>query len=254
MYKKIMLGALLSAVFAAPIFAETPVASPEVAALGDKLKPIFGEKPDSIKQSPVPGIYEVNFGAETLYVSSDGRYFFSGDLIDGKTRTNLTESARTEGRKAEMAKVRASDTVEFKAKGTEKHVLSVFTDVDCPFCVKLHKEVPKLNEAGITVRYFGYPRSGIGTASYKKLVNIWCADNRQEAMTKAKKGEEVAAKECDNPVAKDFELGQKIGVNGTPALVTDAGVMIPGYRTADELVKILDDIKSGGKEAATAVN
>ncbi|MEZ5448285.1 MAG: DsbC family protein [Thiolinea sp.] len=130
-------------------------------------------------------------------------------------RTNLSEQARTQARKAEMAAIDPASTIIFKAKGDEKHVLSVFTDVTCPFCTKLHKEVDKLNEEGVTVHYLAYPRAGIGSGSYKDMVSIWCSDNPQEALTKSKNGEKVEAKECENPVANHFALGQKVGVSGT---------------------------------------
>ena len=221
--------------------AEVPV---DTALLNEKLKPLFGGVPDSIKPTPVNGVYEAKFGTELIYVSADGRYFFSGDLIDGSSRTNLSEQSRTVERKDMLAKVADKDAVIFKAKGEQKHLLTVFTDVDCGYCVKLHKEVNQLNEAGVSVRYLAYPRAGVGSESYKKIVNVWCADNKQDALTKSKAGETIASKECDNPVAKEFELGQKLGVNGTPALFTEDGTMIPGYRPADQLVKILDDMKT----------
>lgn len=219
-------------------------ATVDTALLNEKLKPLFGGVPDSIKPTPVNGVYEAKFGTELIYVSADGRYFFSGDLIDGSSRTNLSEQSRTVERKDMLAKVEDKDTVIFKAKGEQKHLLTVFTDVDCGYCVKLHKEVNQLNEAGVSVRYLAYPRAGVGSESYKKIVNVWCADNKQDALTKSKAGETIASKECDNPVAKEFELGQKLGVNGTPALFTEDGTMIPGYRPADQLVKILDDMKT----------
>ena len=233
----------------APAAEVAPVPAPpalplDTAALGEKLKPLFGDKPDAINPTPVPGIFEAKFGMELIYVSADGRYFFSGDLIDGSSRTNLSEQSRTTERKAALAKIEEKDAVTFKAKGEQKHLLTVFTDVDCGYCVKLHKEVPKLNEAGVTVQYLAYPRAGIGSESYKKIVNVWCADDKQDALTKSKAGETIAAKECENPVAKEYELGQKLGVNGTPALFTEDGTMIPGYRPADQLVKILDDMKT----------
>lgn len=216
----------------------------DTALLNEKLKPLFGDVPDSIKATPVSGVYEAKFGTELIYVSADGRYFFSGDLIDGTSRTNLSEQSRTVERKEMLAKVEDKDAVIFKAKGEQKHLLTVFTDVDCGYCVKLHKEVNQLNEAGVSVRYLAYPRAGIGSESYKKVVNVWCADDKLDAMTKSKAGETIASKECDNPVAKEFELGQKLGVNGTPALFTEDGTMIPGYRPADQLVKMLDDMKT----------
>ncbi len=244
MYKKIWLGALLSSILVTGLVNAEEKAAAEVDTkmLVAKLKPLFGGEPDSLKPTAVPGVYEAVFGMEMIYVSADGRYFFSGDMIDGETRINLTEATRTSARLAELKKVDVKQTVEFKAKGEQKHVLSVFTDVDCPYCVKLHKEVPALNEAGVTVRYFAYPRAGVGSGSYKKMVDIWCASDQQDAMTRSKNGETLEAKDCPNPVADQFALGQKVGVTGTPALITDAGALIPGYRPADQLVKMLDEM------------
>ncbi|MBU0655076.1 MAG: DsbC family protein [Gammaproteobacteria bacterium] len=236
MYKKMMLGAAVA--FA--LISGWAIADDVPAGLGDKMKPMFGGAPDSLKSTPVAGVFEAKFGGEIIYVSGDGRYVFAGELIDAQTKTNLTEVAMSAERKEIMKTVDASSTIEFKAKGDEKHVLYAFTDVDCPFCVKLHREVPALNEKGVTVRYLAYPRAGVGSPAYKKMVNIWCADNKQEAMTKVKNGETIDTKDCKNPVADDFALGQKLGVNGTPALVTADGMMIPGFRPADQLVKMLD--------------
>lgn len=237
MYKKVLLGLLAgSFVLGGTAFAGSDA---DMKALGEKLKPLFGDLPDAVNTTPVEGIYEAVFGMELIYVSKDGRYFFSGDMIDGSTRINLSENSRTTARKAEMAAVNPAQTVSFKAKGDEKHVLSVFTDVTCPFCSKLHNEVPALNEQGVTVQYLAYPRAGIGSGSYKQMVSIWCADDQQEAMNRSKGGERLDNKSCDNPVANHFALGQKVGVNGTPALVTEDGTLIPGYRPADQLVQML---------------
>lgn len=236
MYKKMILGAMVGMA----LLANGAMADDVPADLGEKMKPLFGGAPDSLKSTPLPGIFEAKFGGEIIYVSADARYVLAGDLIDAQTKTSLTEESRSADRQAIMKDIDASKTIEFKAKGEEKHVLYAFTDVDCPFCVKLHKEVPALNEKGVTVRYLAYPRAGVGSPAYKKMVNIWCSDNKQEAMTKVKSGETIEAKECENPVAADFELGRKLGVNGTPALVTADGLMIPGFRPADQLVKMLD--------------
>ena len=273
MYKNLMLGAAIALALAstgiraeetaaapnkdtdAPKVESKDVATPAPSAaavpsdLSEKLKPLLGVVPTSLKATPVPGIFEAKFDSDIVYVSSDGRYIFSGDLLDLQSKTSLTEAARSTERKALVDSIDASKTIEFKAKGDEKHVLYVFTDVECPFCVKLHKEVPALNDKGVTVRYLAYPRAGIGSPAYKKMVNVWCADNKQDALTKVKNGEEIPTKECTNPVADDFELGQKLGVNGTPALLTADGQMIPGFRPADQLVKMLD-----AKDAKTKAN
>ena len=260
MYQKaLIMGAVMTALLAGPVMAETaaetaaPAATPAAVPpdLADKLKPSFGGKgPDALKPTPVPGLFEASFGGEILYVSSDGRYVFVGDLFDSQTRSSLTEEARSAGRKTLMASIDPAKTIEFKAKGDEKHVIYAFTDVDCPFCVKLHKEVPAMNDKGITVRYLAYPRAGVDSPSYKKMVNAWCADNKQEALTKLKNGETLPDKECTNPVADDYELGQKLGVDGTPAILTNDGIMISGFRPADQMLKILD-IASKSKAKAS---
>lgn len=245
MYKKLLLGALAGSILFGGL-AVAEEAKIDNEALGAKLRPLFGDLPDAINKTPVDGIYEAVFGMELIYVSADGRYFFSGDLIDGSTRSNLSEESRTAARKTEMTGSSSKGAIAFKAKGDEKHVLSVFTDVTCPFCTKLHKEVEKLNEEGVTVQYFAYPRAGVGSGSYKQMVNIWCAENQVVAMDKAKLGEKLESGDCENPVAEHFALGQKVGVSGTPALVTQDGTLIPGYRPAAQLVKMLDqmDVKT----------
>ena len=271
MYKQIMISTALAVALAGgwaiadepkvasteaakPVAVATPAAAPAPAAstvvadgvpkdLVEKIKPLIGSAPDAIKTTPVPGVFEASFGTELLYVSADGRYVFSGDLIDAQTKTSLSETARASGRKNLMGKIDASKTIEFKAKGDEKYVLYAFTDVDCPYCVKLHKEVPALNEKGVTVRYLAYPRAGVGSPSYKKMVNVWCADDKAAALNALKNdGKAAPDKECTNPVADDYELGQKLGVDGTPALLTADGTMIPGYRPADQLVHMLEGL------------
>jgi thiol:disulfide interchange protein DsbC len=262
MYKKLILGVAVSialasawavaedkkveetkpaatATVAAPA-ASTPTDSAVPADLAEKMKPAFGGAPDSLKSTPVAGVFEAKFGGEIIYVSGDAHYVFAGDLIDAQNKNNLTELSRSSDRKSVVGKIDASKSIEFKAKGDEKYVIYAFTDVDCPFCAKLHKEVPALNEKGVTVRYLAYPRAGVGSPTYKKMVSIWCADNKQEALSNMINGKDVPVKDCPNPVAEQFELGQKLGVNGTPALLTADGMMIPGFRPADQLVQMLD--------------
>lgn len=245
MYKKMMLGTIMAAVLATT----AAMADAVPADLGEKLKPMFGGKaPDSLKATPIANMFEAKFGGEIIYVSGDARYVFAGELIDAQTKSSLTEASRSADRVGLVKTIDASKSIEYKAKGEEKHVLYAFTDVDCPFCVKLHKEVPALNEQGVTVRYLAYPRAGVGSPAYKKMANIWCADDKAAAMNQVKNdGKEVTSKECANPVAEQFELGQKLGVNGTPALLTTDGTMIPGFRPAADLVKMLDDAKAKTK-------
>jgi thiol:disulfide interchange protein DsbC len=213
--------------------------SVDTSVLKAQLVKIFKAEPNSIKASPVAGIFEIGYGMDIIYVSGDGKYFFSGDMFDLKTRTNLTEKTLTTERKKVMDAYDVTKNITFKAE-KEKHVIAVFTDIDCPYCAKLHNEVPALNKAGITVRYFMYPRAGIGSASFKKAESVWCNKDRNAALTKAKNREEVADTKCENPIEDQFVLGQKIGVTGTPAIVLSSGELIPGYRPAKALISMIE--------------
>ena len=118
-------------------------------------------------------------------------------------------------------------------------MLTVFTDIDCPYCAKLHREVPQLNKNGITVEYLMFPRAGLGTPSFKKAVSMWCAEDNNKSMTEAKEGRPIDNKTCENPIKAQYQLGQELGVRGTPALITKTGKLIPGYVPADRLTKML---------------
>jgi thiol:disulfide interchange protein DsbC len=129
----------------------------------------------------------------------------------------------------------------FSPEGKTEHIISVFTDVDCPYCSMLHKEVPKLNKAGVEVRYLMYPRAGAGSATFKKSVSAWCSEDQKKAIGIAKEGGIVVAKNCDNPVQEQYDLGQSLGVTGTPTLILEDGRVLPGYLPAEQLLKILKE-------------
>lgn len=190
----------------------------------------------SVKESVLPGIYEVVVGANVVYLSRDGRYFVQGDLIDLNERTNLTENKRVEARVAALENLDPDDIIEFGPAEPE-NVIYVFTDIDCGYCRRMHKEVDELNEAGIAVRYLSFPRSGIGSESYDKMVSVFCNDDRQQALTDAKAGRDVPAATCENPVAEQFKLGESMGVNGTPAVYLENGREIGGYIPAKRLIE-----------------
>ena len=197
-----------------------------------------GVSPDSVRPSPLPGLYEVVFGANVVYMSGDGRYLMQGVLLDVDTMTDLTEPRRAEGRLRLIDDVGEENMIIFGPE-LAKHTVTVFTDIDCPYCRKLHMEVPKMNELGIRVRYLLTPRSQVGSPSYKKAVAVWCAADRAKALTDAKNGVEVPEKDCPNPVARHMMVGEMAGMRGTPAIVTDDGTLIPGYMTAERLMKML---------------
>ena len=161
-----------------------------------------------------------------------------GTILDIKNRENLTEPRKTKARMAAIDAVGVDNMIVF-APENPKHSITVFTDIDCGYCRKLHREIDQYNEAGIGVRYLFYPRAGVGSPSFKKAISVWCADDKRQALTDAKNGKDPAPKECENPVADHFKLGGLLGVSGTPAVVLDDGQMVPGYVPAERMAAFL---------------
>lgn len=193
----------------------------------------------SVKESEAKGLYEVQSNnGETIYATEDGQYLMTGDLlrITDQGIANVTEAARADLRKEMMSKFGDDGVISFPAEN-EKAVVSVFTDIDCPYCRKLHDEVPQLNEYGITVNYYAFPRSGPDTASFRKYESVWCAEDQQAAMTSAKAGRSIDQASCENPVLEQYQLGGRVGVTGTPAIVLEDGNMVRGYVPAKRLAE-----------------
>ncbi len=203
-----------------------------------------GHTPDSISKSPVEGLYEAVYGTQVIYVTEDARYLIQGivmDLEDGKR--DITEVASSRARKKYMTQVNEQKSISFGAE-KPRHTITVFTDIDCGYCRKLHSEMDQYASYGIKVNYLLFPRNGVTSPSYSKAVSVWCSKDRAEALTKAKNGEELLAESCENPVADHFELGQKIGVTGTPAILTADGVLMPGYSPVKQLARRLDNMSN----------
>ena len=199
---------------------------------------------ESVRPSPAPGIVEVQvINGPLLYATDDGGYFFlNGDLhqVSVGGAVNLTEERRSLARKAQLATVSLEDMVVFSPKGETRDYVSIFTDVTCFYCQKLHREVDQLNAKGVEVRYLAFPRGGINSDGAKKLATAWCADDQQTTLTELKAGMDLPVSDCaDNPIAAQYQLGQEMGVSGTPAIITSSGMMIPGYRPAADLIVVL---------------
>jgi thiol:disulfide interchange protein DsbC len=195
-------------------------------------------KVDSIKPSELPGLYEATIGANLFYISEDGKYLMQGQLYDTEAKKNLTEAKLAGVRKSALDKVGPEKMIIFKPE-TSKYMVSVFTDIDCGYCRKLHSEMDQYLAQGITVRYLFFPRAGKGSDSYKKAISVWCATDRNKALTAAKKNEGLEAKSCDNPIDEHMQLGEDFGMSGTPMIVTGKGNVLPGYVPASQLVGIL---------------
>lgn len=210
-------------------------------AIRDALQSIQPDMPiEAISESPMPGVYQVQIkGGRQLYASADGQFVIQGYMFqfkDGQA-INLTDEAQSLAVAQTIAAVPTSEMVVFAPKNPKTHI-TVFTDTDCVYCQKLHSEVPELNRLGVEVRYMAFPRQGLASHGGTTLTSVWCAKDQQAAMNKAKARQEVPAATCDSPVAKQYELGQMIGVQGTPAIVLADGQIIPGYQPAPQLAEL----------------
>ena len=234
-----------------PIFAAAALALVSSLALADdtaeqairkSLESLQLETPvESISASPLAGLYEVRLkGSRVLYASADGQFVMQGYLFqlkDGKP-VNLTEKTERLGVSKLINGIPVAETVVYPAIGETKSHITVFTDTTCPYCHKLHAEVPALNKMGIEVRYVAFPRQGLGSPGDEQLQAVWCSADKKAAMDKMVEGDEIKAAKCANPVSKQFALGQSIGVNGTPAIVLADGQVIPGYQPAAQVAKL----------------
>ncbi len=196
---------------------------------------------ESIAASPLNGLYEVKLkGGRVLYASPDGQFVMQGylyQLKDGKP-VNLTEKTEREAIAKTINAIPQAETVVFPAIGETKSHITVFTDTTCPYCQKLHAEVPELNKMGVEVRYVAFPRQGLDSPGDQQLQAVWCSKDRKGSLEKLMSNKDVEAPKCANPVSKQFALGQSIGVSGTPAIVLADGQVIPGYQPAAQVAKL----------------
>lgn len=228
-------------VLCAPAFAD-PASTENIKKALAELAP--NSKVDSVQPSAVPGMFEVTVdGSHVLYVSNDGRYIMQGVLFDTKEKKNLTDVRQAVLRKELMQTIPVKDRIVFSPKdGKVKHRVAVFTDPDCGYCRKLHHEMADYNARGIEIQYLAWPRAGMTSDTGRKMVAIWCDKDPQDALTKAKDGGDPGNATCTNPVEQELQLGMRLGINGTPAMVFEDGTMQPGYMPAADLEARLDQI------------
>jgi len=246
-----MINRLLRSGLAAILFAAASVGLAGEAlteAQLDKLrasleKPDVGLKVISGQTSAIPGLVEVQLSdGPVIYATPAGDYFIVGDLysVGPDGYVNLAEKRRDAERVERLAQLKREDMIIFSPEKKARSFITVFFDDTCFYCQKLHQEVPALNKQGVEVRYLAYPRAGLNSDAFRNLASAWCADDPRETFNQLVKKEKVPENVCeDNPVAAQFQLGQELGVRGTPAIVTESGQMIPGYQTAEELLVTL---------------
>ncbi|MFY8350126.1 bifunctional protein-disulfide isomerase/oxidoreductase DsbC [Pseudoalteromonas sp. SSM20] len=244
MKKLAIAAALLSAAFN---ISANGVAAASVDPIETKIIAEFekiGLKASGVAETPVKGLYEVLTNRGVLYSTADGKYLLQGTLLDLENKENLTEVALGNLRK-EGVKQFADSMIVYPAKN-EKYKVTIFTDITCGYCRKLHRELEDYLDAGITVQYLAYPRAGIPSKGFDDLQDIWCAKDAAKALTDAKAGEDVVdVAACNAPVKEQFEMGQSFGITGTPAIILEDGTLIPGYQPAAQLKQILESSTKG---------
>jgi thiol:disulfide interchange protein DsbC len=220
-------------------------------ALANKLTASLGMKVSSVKPSAMPGVVEVITDQGLFYASADGKFLLHGKMYGlGNDVTNLTEESLAQVRIDGMQKFE-KDMIVFAAKN-EKHVVTVFTDITCGYCRKMHDQIDDYNDKGITVRYLAYPRAGVKdrtgqySQGFKDLRSIWCHEDPKTALTKAKTGSSVAQRICQKPIEDEFYFGRQVGVSGTPAIMLANGMMVPGYQDPSKLFTLLESASKGG--------
>ena len=246
---RLLISVLACTLASAAVLAQsnsTPPASASTSKKDDPraviVKKIDGLKLEDVRLTPINGVFEITRGAQISYVSSDGRYVIMGadfGMYDIESDTDLTENRRRSIRNGLLGTIPESEMIVFSPKDP-KYTITVFTDIDCGYCRRLHSQIAEYNKLGIRVRYLFYPRSGPDTESWHKAEQVWCSANRNEALTRAKRDEAIKAPNCPaDVVARDWELGHKLAVEGTPSIVLPSGEMLGGYAPPAQLARYL---------------
>ncbi len=216
------------------------LADEELGAVQARISELFPEiQAEHVFASPIEGWYTIRKGAIVAYVSGDGRYLMQGDLIDLDQQVNLTENSRNDARRDLMASYPEDEMIVF-SPAEKRYSISVFTDIDCTFCRRLHNQIDEYLDLGIEVRYLLYPRNGPTSPSWAKAEEVWCSQDRNAALTAAKGDRDFDTQEC-NPqtVSTHYAMGQDVGLTGTPALVLEDGTLISGYLPPAQLEQAL---------------
>ena len=223
----------------APATTVAPAVRSAITAVVAQMAP--GARVQAITPMPIAGLYQTIANGQVLYLTGDGRYVIQGDAFDVKTRTPLNALTMDRLRRDAIAKLQPGQMIRY-APANPKYTVTVFTDVDCPYCRAFHANIAEINKLGIAVDYLFWPRTGLGTPSAQKAVDVWCASDRQTALTHAFEGKSPGGASCQSPVAHDFNLGVDLGVDGTPTVIADNGVVLGGYVDPQELLRRLQTV------------
>lgn len=206
---------------------------------------------EQVNPAPLPGFQEAIVGGQTVYVSDDGKYVLQGTLYDPVGKDDLSEVALAKLRKRLLDKIPAKDRIVF-GPPNPKHTVIVFTDIECGYCRKLHSQIADYNRLGIEVQYLAFPRMGLGSEDYRKMVAVWCADDRRKALTAAKNDQPIRMQDCTNPVDMQYALGQRMGLTGTPMILGTDGTRVAGYLPPQDLLAALQELAAKSTPVAAS--
>lgn len=202
-----------------------------------RIKNFFGQ---SAEITPLNDqLSRITVAGQPYLASRDGRYIFAGAVIDTQTRENLVEVANRRHRQQQLAGLPNSWFISYPANTPVKHTVTVFTDIDCPYCRQMHSYMDAYNDLGITVNYIMMPRAGVGSASFDKAVAAFCAANPEQAITSAMNGKSLPAKHCAHTIAEQYKLAQQLGVRATPTIILPNGEMQAGLINPEQLQALL---------------
>ncbi|MDP9139644.1 MAG: DsbC family protein [Pseudomonadota bacterium] len=257
----LLLGALVSAC-APSVDSESPTATDVapgatgVEAIRANLTRLLpGAANAEIRATDADGLYEIQSGSNFAYVTADGKYLIEGDLFELASGKSLTEDKRKTNRVAKLNELGTDNMIVYSpTDGTDpERVVTVFTDIDCGYCRKLHREINEYTALGIEIRYAFYPRSGPNTDSFRKAEAVWCSADRKDALTTAKAGAPLPATtgtDCENPITREYALGSQLGLRGTPMLILPDGEVVNGYMPPAALAEHLSKIQAEGQAQA----
>lgn len=225
-------------VIASTYAADTKINNEQLSLVKTAVSKALGLRVDSVQKTPIEPLFEVMTERGIFYATADASYIVRGSLFD--TTDNFTDLTEKSMKKMRLNKLHSleSSMIVYPAKN-EKYTVTVFTDVDCGYCRKMHTHMKEYNDAGITVRYLAFPRGGDRQPAWLAMQSLWCSDDQKKAMDEIKAGVRITPKSCVNKVPEHYQLGVEFGVNATPSLLLDDGTLMAGYRNPQDLLKVL---------------
>lgn len=202
--------------------------------LEKRLKDLYpATRIERVQTSEIPALYEVTMGKNSAYTDATGRYFVFGHLFDMNTQRDLTAERMEKQQRIDFSQLPLGDAIK-TVRGKGERVLAVFSDPDCPYCKRLEAELDKLDN--VTLYIFPYPLEGLHPEAVDKAVAVWCAPDRVRAWADLMKTGKVPAKRnCENPIQRNIQLAQRLGINGTPTMLSADGRMLPGAVPGDRI-------------------